>query len=164
MIGASGGDGGARDWMAALDAATGKLLWRKYTIPAPGEPGSGLLKDKNNAWQTGGGAVVTGTYDPDTNQTLWGVGNRVPMIDARARAGRQPVHQQRGVLGHSTRSAPTSGGRAWRRACRVTRPPVPRTHLPHRGLPPSFDKARLPFPASRRCRRHQACRTPKARR
>src|SRR6266853_1580221 len=88
IIGASGGDGGARDWMAALDAATGKLLWRKYTIPAPGEPGSETWKDKTNAWQTGGGAVwVTGTYDPDTNQTLWGVGNPVPMMDARTRPG-----------------------------------------------------------------------------
>src|SRR6202049_4329588 len=27
MFGASGGDAGARDWVAALDAATGKLLW-----------------------------------------------------------------------------------------------------------------------------------------
>jgi alcohol dehydrogenase (cytochrome c) len=80
IIGASGGDAGARDWMAALDAATGKLLWRKYTIPAPGEPGSETWKDKTNAWQTGGGAVwVTGTYDPATNQTVWGVGNPVPM-------------------------------------------------------------------------------------
>jgi len=88
IIGASGGDGGARDWMGALDAATGKLLWRKYTIPAPGEPGSETWKDKNNAWQTGGGAVwVTGSYDPETNQTLWGVGNPVPMMDARARPG-----------------------------------------------------------------------------
>jgi alcohol dehydrogenase (cytochrome c) len=88
VIGASGGDGGARDWVAALDAATGKLLWRKYTIPAPGEPGSETWKDKNNAWQTGGGAVwVTGSYDPATNQTLWGVGNPVPMMDARARPG-----------------------------------------------------------------------------
>jgi hypothetical protein len=23
-----------RDWIAALDAATGKVLWRKFTIPA----------------------------------------------------------------------------------------------------------------------------------
>jgi alcohol dehydrogenase (cytochrome c) len=62
VIGASGGDSGVRDWMAGLDAATGKLLWRKFTIPAPGEPGSETWKDRNNAWQTGGGAVwVTGT-------------------------------------------------------------------------------------------------------
>jgi alcohol dehydrogenase (cytochrome c) len=88
VFGASGGDGGVRDWVAALDAATGKQLWLKYTIPAPGEPGSETWKDKNNAWQTGGGAVwVTGTYDPDTNQTIWGSGNPVPMMDPYARPG-----------------------------------------------------------------------------
>jgi alcohol dehydrogenase (cytochrome c) len=88
VIGAAGGDTGVRDWMAALDAATGKLLWRKYTIPAPGEPGSETWKDKNNAWQTGGGAVwVTGTYDPATNQTFWGTGNPVPMFDPTYRPG-----------------------------------------------------------------------------
>src|SRR5215468_9584307 len=88
IVGAAGGDTGVRDWMAGLDAATGKRLWQKYTIPAPGEPGSETWKDKNNAWRTGGGAVwVTGTYDPDTNQTLWGVGNPVPMMDARLRPG-----------------------------------------------------------------------------
>jgi alcohol dehydrogenase (cytochrome c) len=88
IVGASGGDRGIRDWIAALDAATGTQLWLKYTIPAPGEPGSETWKDKNNAWQTGGGAVwVTGSYDPPTNQTLWGIGNPVPMMDASARPG-----------------------------------------------------------------------------
>ena len=67
IVGAAGGDNGVRDWMAGLDAATGKRLWQKYTIPAPGEPGSETWKDKNNAWRTGGGAVwVTGTrHQPD---------------------------------------------------------------------------------------------------
>jgi alcohol dehydrogenase (cytochrome c) len=78
----------AGDWVAGLDAATGKLLWRKYTIPAPGEPGSETWKGNTNAWQTGGAAVwVTGTYDPDTNQTLWGTGNPVPMFDPTYRPG-----------------------------------------------------------------------------
>ncbi len=87
-MGASGGDSGVRDWVAALDAATGKVLWRKFTIPAPGEPGSETWKDKNNAWQTGGAAVwVTGTYDPATNQTIWGTGNPVPMYDPTYRPG-----------------------------------------------------------------------------
>src|SRR5260221_251817 len=81
VIGASGGDSGVRDWMAGLDAATGKLLWRKFTIPAPGEPGSETWKDRNNAWQTGGGAVGgTGTYDPDTNQEIWGPRNPRPIF------------------------------------------------------------------------------------
>ncbi len=88
IIGASGGDSGVRDWVASLDAATGKVLWRKFTIPAPGEPGSETWKGTNNAWQTGGGAVwVTGTYDPDTNQTIWGTGNPVPMFDPTYRPG-----------------------------------------------------------------------------
>jgi alcohol dehydrogenase (cytochrome c) len=88
IAGASGGDRGVRDFIAGLDASTGKRLWLKYTIPAPGEPGSETWKDKNNAWQTGGGAVwVTGTYDVASNQTIWGTGNPVPMMDARVRPG-----------------------------------------------------------------------------
>ncbi len=88
IVGAAGGDGGVRDWMAGLDAATGKLLWRSYTVPAPGEPGSETWKDKNNAWRTGGGAVwVTGSYDPVTHQTIWGTGNPVPMFDPTYRPG-----------------------------------------------------------------------------
>jgi alcohol dehydrogenase (cytochrome c) len=88
IVGASGGDSGVRDYVAALDAATGKLLWRKFTIPAPGEPGSETWKGNTNAWQTGGAAVwVTGTYDPATNQTFWGTGNPVPMFDPLYRPG-----------------------------------------------------------------------------
>jgi alcohol dehydrogenase (cytochrome c) len=88
IVGASGGDRGVRDWVAALDAATGKLIWLKHTIPAPGEPGSETWKDKNDTWRTGGGAVwVTGTYDPATHQTIWGIGNPVPMMDPSARPG-----------------------------------------------------------------------------
>ena len=57
-------------------------------IPAPGEPGSETWKDKNNAWQTGGGAMwITGSYDPATNQVIWGTGNPVPMFDPTYRPG-----------------------------------------------------------------------------
>jgi len=62
IIGGSGGDRGLRNWVAALDAKTGEMRWKTYSIPAPGEPGSETWKGNNNAWQTGGGAVwVTGT-------------------------------------------------------------------------------------------------------
>jgi alcohol dehydrogenase (cytochrome c) len=88
VIGAAGGDRGVRDFIAALDGATGRVLWRKYTVPAPGEPGSETWKDKNNAWQTGGAAMwVTGSYDPATNQVLWGTGNPVPMYNPYYRPG-----------------------------------------------------------------------------
>jgi alcohol dehydrogenase (cytochrome c) len=88
IIGAANGDQGVRDWIAGLDAATGKRLWLKFTVPAPGEPGSETWKGNNNAWQTGGAAIwVTGTYDAATNQTFWGTGNPVPMFDPTYRPG-----------------------------------------------------------------------------
>jgi len=88
IVGAAGGDRGVRDYIAALDAATGRLLWRKYTVPAPGEPGSETWKDNNNSWQTGGAAMwVTGSYDVATNQVLWGTGNPVPMYNPYIRPG-----------------------------------------------------------------------------
>jgi hypothetical protein len=50
-----------------------------------GGPRSETWKDSHNAWQTGGGAVwVTGTYDVETNQTIWGTGNPVPEFDPTA--------------------------------------------------------------------------------
>ena len=47
------GDGGTRGWVAALDVNSGKELWRWYTVPKPGEPGSETWKDDHNAWKTG---------------------------------------------------------------------------------------------------------------
>ena len=88
IVGAANSGAGIRDWIAALDAATGKRIWLKYNVPAPGEAGSETWKGPNNAWQTGGAAVwVTGTYDPASNQTLWGTGNPVPMFDPTYRPG-----------------------------------------------------------------------------
>jgi alcohol dehydrogenase (cytochrome c) len=88
IIGASGGDRGARNWVAALDPKTGNTLWKTHSIPGPGEPGHETWKDKNNAWETGGGAFyVTGSYDPQTNLTYWGSGNPVPGYDAQRRPG-----------------------------------------------------------------------------
>ena len=88
ILGAAGGDRGTRDFIVAVDAASGKIAWRQYVVPAPGETGSETWKDKNNAWQTGGGAMwVTGSYDPVTNQVLWGTGNPVPMFDPYYRPG-----------------------------------------------------------------------------
>ena len=61
---------GAQGLLLCLDGKTGKLLWRKYVIPAPGEPGSETWKDPAQAaWRTGGGAMwVTGSYDVATDQ------------------------------------------------------------------------------------------------
>src|ERR1700722_6333728 len=88
IVGASGGDQGVRNWIVALEPRTGAVQWKTYSVPAPGEPGSETWKDKNNAWQTGGGAFyVTGSYDPDSNITYWGAGNPSPKYDSSYRPG-----------------------------------------------------------------------------
>ncbi|HEY7387510.1 MAG TPA: PQQ-dependent dehydrogenase, methanol/ethanol family [Bryobacteraceae bacterium] len=83
MLGASGGEFGIRGFVAAFDADTGKELWRTYTVPAPGQPGSETWP-KGDQWKNGGGSVwVTGNYDPDTNLAFWGVGNGGPWMGDR---------------------------------------------------------------------------------
>src|SRR6202047_2135758 len=41
ISGVSGGESTTRGFLDGWDPDTGKKLWRRYTIPAPGEPGSG---------------------------------------------------------------------------------------------------------------------------
>ncbi len=53
MVGASGGESGIRGFIAAFSADSGKELWRTFTIPAPGEPGSETWP-KGDQWQHGG--------------------------------------------------------------------------------------------------------------
>src|SRR6266849_3524810 len=88
LIANGAGDAGTRGWVAALEARTGKELWRWYVIPKPGDPGSETWKDKNNSWKTGGGGIwQTGSYDPATKLSIWGTGNPVPQYDPQSRPG-----------------------------------------------------------------------------
>jgi alcohol dehydrogenase (cytochrome c) len=83
MIGTSGGEVGIRGYVAAFDAETGKELWKSYTVPAPGEPGSETWPS-GEEWKTGGGSVwVTANYDPATNLSFWGTGNGGPWMGDR---------------------------------------------------------------------------------
>ena len=80
LLGASGGENGIRGFIAAFDPDTGKELWRTFTIPAPGEPGSETWP-KDDHWKHGGTPVwVAGNYDPETNLAYWGTGNPGPYI------------------------------------------------------------------------------------
>jgi alcohol dehydrogenase (cytochrome c) len=80
MVGASGGELGVRGFVAAYDPDTGKEVWRTYTVPAPGEPGSETWP-KGDQWKNGGAPVwVTGNYDPQTNIAYWGTGNGGPWM------------------------------------------------------------------------------------
>ncbi|SHN60535.1 alcohol dehydrogenase (cytochrome c) [Bradyrhizobium erythrophlei] len=86
IVGVSGGEFGIRGFLAAYDAATGKEVWRFYTIPGPAEFGSESWK--NNAWRSGGGPTwITGSYDPDLDLLYWGVGNPSPNYTSEVRPG-----------------------------------------------------------------------------
>ena len=86
LIGISGGETGIRGFVDAFDAKTGKRVWRTYTVPAPGEPGSETWGKAS--WQTGGGSTwLTGSYDPDLKLVYWGVGNPGPDFNADERPG-----------------------------------------------------------------------------
>jgi len=88
IVPGSGGDRGARAHIDALNGDTGEAIWRTYSIPAPGEPGSETWKDDNNAWMHGGGSFwQVGSYDPELNLTYWGTGQPVPMYDPEYRPG-----------------------------------------------------------------------------
>jgi alcohol dehydrogenase (cytochrome c) len=86
ITGMSGAEFGVRGFLDAYDPDTGKHLWRRYTIPAPGEKGHDTWPN-DDSWQRGGGSTwVTGSYDPELDLVYWGVGNAGPW-DPRGRPG-----------------------------------------------------------------------------
>ncbi|MBL8213351.1 MAG: PQQ-dependent dehydrogenase, methanol/ethanol family [Bryobacterales bacterium] len=86
IVGVSGGEAGIRGFVDAYDAATGKLAWRFYTIPGPGEPGHETWA--GDSWKTGAGSSwVTGSYDAELNLVYWGIGNPGPDWNGDSRKG-----------------------------------------------------------------------------
>src|SRR5258708_3907098 len=86
LVGTSGGDDGVRGFVAAYDTTTGKLAWRFWTIPGPGESGSESWPGKS--YLHGGGTTwMPGTYDPDLNTVYWGTSNPSPDFNDDVRPG-----------------------------------------------------------------------------
>ncbi len=86
LVGTSGGDDGVRGFVAAFDALSGKLAWKFWTIPAPGEPGSESWP--GNLYLRGGGTTwLPGTYDPELNTIYWGTSNPSPDFEGDVRPG-----------------------------------------------------------------------------
>jgi alcohol dehydrogenase (cytochrome c) len=74
IVGGSGGDNAHRGYLTAFYAKTGRLAWRWYVIPGPGEKGHESWK--GDSWKTGGGSPwLTGSFDAELNLLYWGTGN-----------------------------------------------------------------------------------------
>jgi len=88
IVGISGGEYQTRGFLDAYDPATGARIWRFYTVPAPGEPGSETWPAGPEIIARGGGGTwMTGTYDPDLNLLYWGTGNPNPDYYGDGRKG-----------------------------------------------------------------------------
>jgi len=94
-VGNSGGEMGVTGWLAALDANTGRELWRAYSVGPDSlvrigdqfKPFYAWLKGKDlgattwpaGAWKHGAGAVWGWvTYDPETKWIYYGTSNTGP--------------------------------------------------------------------------------------
>ena len=87
ISGMAGGERTTRGFLDGWDPDTGKKLWRRYTIPAPGEPGSESWPRDSEAWKYGGGPTWrSGSYDPELDLVYWGTGNAEP-YDPHPRGG-----------------------------------------------------------------------------
>ena len=87
IVGISGGEYPTRGFVDAYEPATGKRVWRLYTVPGPGEPGSETWPNDVTAGRGGGGTWMTGSYDPSLGLLYWGTGNPNPTFNGADRGG-----------------------------------------------------------------------------
>ena len=88
LIGSANGDTGGRHFFEARSAKDGAPVWKVYTSPAPGEPGSDSWQDdQNNYLNAGASPWSTPTYDPETGIVYWGTGNPWPNYNPAKRPG-----------------------------------------------------------------------------
>jgi len=86
IAGVSGGDWGIRGFLAAYKASTGERVWRFWTVPSKGEPGSETWKGKDPEFG-GGSTWLTGSYDSETDSLYWPTATPFPNTDGRDRPG-----------------------------------------------------------------------------
>jgi quinohemoprotein ethanol dehydrogenase len=86
--GITGGEYGVRGRLTALDAETGKILWRWYTLPGPGDVGGDTWPAGTNDYTRGGATIWnTPALDPQLGLVYFAVGNCGPDYDGSMREG-----------------------------------------------------------------------------
>ena len=86
IAGISAGDEGVRGFLDAYRASTGERVWRFWTVPARGEPGSETWIGK--ALEHGCATTwLTGSYDPEARLLYWPTGNPCPDYNGEERKG-----------------------------------------------------------------------------
>ena len=85
--GVSGGEFGIRGRLTALDAKTGKVDWKFWTVPGPGENGHETWEG-GKGWKEGGAPIWnTPAVDPELNMLYFSTGNASPDLNGSGRPG-----------------------------------------------------------------------------
>ncbi len=86
--GVSGGEFQVRGRLTAVDAETGKVDWRFFTVPGPGERGHRTWPSNTNNWKRGGAPIwQTPAVDPELGMLYFSTGNASPDDEGQARKG-----------------------------------------------------------------------------
>lgn len=76
-----------RGYLDSYDPVTGKLQWRWYSTPDPGQPGSETWPNMDALMHGGGAIWIPGTYDPQLNLYYFGTSNPQPVMAGQGRQG-----------------------------------------------------------------------------
>jgi acido-empty-quinoprotein group A len=88
LVGVSGDVTDIPGFVESIDPESGKVQWKWNTEPKKGEPGAETWPLTGDAIEHGGGMTwMTGTYDPGSNLTYWGIGNPNPVLAGDGRSG-----------------------------------------------------------------------------
>ncbi|HEV2248043.1 MAG TPA: acido-empty-quinoprotein group A [Terriglobia bacterium] len=87
IVGVSGDVTDIPGFLDSIDPVTGKLQWRWWVEPLPGEPGANTWPNVEAMRHGGGMTWMTGSYDPELNLLYWGTGNPNPVLVGSGREG-----------------------------------------------------------------------------
>jgi alcohol dehydrogenase (cytochrome c) len=97
-------------YISAWDAETGKPAWKFQTIARSGQPGGDTWGELPDLLRAGGETWITGSYDPELNETYWGVAQAKPWL----RASRGAKSGDKGLFTSSTLALnPDTGKLDW---------------------------------------------------
>jgi alcohol dehydrogenase (cytochrome c) len=75
-------------YISGYDAASGKQLWKFQTVAREGQLGADTWGSIPSLMRAGGETWITGSYDPELNETYWGIAQAKPWM--RASRGAKP--------------------------------------------------------------------------
>jgi alcohol dehydrogenase (cytochrome c) len=87
LIGVGGDSLDVPGYLESRDPESGLVIWRWYTTPRAGQPGSETWPNAEAMLNGGGMPWLPGTYDPELNLYYIGTGNPQPVLTGKSRPG-----------------------------------------------------------------------------